>query len=147
LQTSLINCILEAGHCHNKRHSVVLADRIQLQQVLINLVMNGIEAVQAVPDRQPESAIRSRQGEADQVRVTVKDDGVGITAEDAGRPFKPSSPPKSAAWAWDCRSAVRSSKRTGGNFRPPTISGRAQRFNSPCPRTNQPRRELAAPTA
>jgi PAS domain S-box-containing protein len=66
---------------------VVLADRIQLQQVLINLVMNGIEAMQAVPDRQRELAIRSHQGEADQVLVTVKDSGVGITAEDAGRLF------------------------------------------------------------
>jgi PAS domain S-box-containing protein len=66
---------------------LVLADRIQLQQVLINLVMNGIEAMQAVPDRQRELAIRSHQGEADQVLVTVKDSGVGITAEDAGRLF------------------------------------------------------------
>jgi C4-dicarboxylate-specific signal transduction histidine kinase len=66
---------------------VVLADRIQLQQVLINLVMNGIEAMQAVPDRQRDLATRSHPGEADQVLVTVKDSGVGITAEDAGRLF------------------------------------------------------------
>ena len=40
---------------------VVLADRVQLQQVIINLVMNGIEAMQAVTDRPRELAIRSHQ--------------------------------------------------------------------------------------
>src|SRR6266481_99026 len=66
---------------------VVLADRVQLQQVIINLVMNGIEAMQPVTDRPRELVIRSHQDEAHQVLVTVKDSDVGISAENAGRLF------------------------------------------------------------
>jgi len=55
---------------------VVLADRIQLQQVLFNLVINGIEAMQIVTDRPRELKIRSRQEEAGQILVAVEDCGV-----------------------------------------------------------------------
>jgi C4-dicarboxylate-specific signal transduction histidine kinase len=65
----------------------VLADRVQLQQVIINLVMNGIEAMQPVTDRRRELVIRSRQDDAGQVLVTAKDCGVGISAETADRLF------------------------------------------------------------
>ena len=66
---------------------MVLVDRVQLQQVIINLVMNGIEAMQAVADRPRELEIRSSQDEACQVHVSVTDCGVGISAENADRLF------------------------------------------------------------
>jgi len=66
---------------------VVLADRVQLQQVIINLVINGIEAMQAVTDRPRELVIRSHQDELHQALVTVMDCGVGISAETADRLF------------------------------------------------------------
>ena len=66
---------------------MVFVDRIQLQQVIINLVINGIEAMQAVTDRPRELTIRSCQDGATQVLVTVKDCGVGISAENADRLF------------------------------------------------------------
>jgi NO-binding membrane sensor protein with MHYT domain len=66
---------------------VVLADRVQLQQVLINLVTNGIEAMRPIADRPRELVIRSHQDDADQVSVTVKDCGVGISAENVDRLF------------------------------------------------------------
>jgi C4-dicarboxylate-specific signal transduction histidine kinase len=66
---------------------VVMADRVQLQQVLINLMINGIEAMQAVTDRPRELVIRSHRDDADQVLITVKDCGVGISADSAGRLF------------------------------------------------------------
>jgi PAS domain S-box-containing protein len=66
---------------------VVLADRVQLQQVIINLVMNAIEAMQAVTDRPRELAIRTQRNETHQILVTVKDCGVGISVEDADRLF------------------------------------------------------------
>ncbi|WP_246801404.1 PAS domain-containing sensor histidine kinase [Bradyrhizobium genosp. L] len=66
---------------------LVLADRVQLQQVLLNLIINGIEAMQPVIDRPRELAIRSWQDEARQILVSVSDCGVGIAAETAGRLF------------------------------------------------------------
>jgi PAS domain S-box-containing protein len=66
---------------------LVLADRIQLQQVILNLVINGIEAMQPVTDRPRELVIRTHQDEARQIMVTVKDCGVGLAAENADQLF------------------------------------------------------------
>jgi PAS domain S-box-containing protein len=66
---------------------VVLADRIQLQQVVINLVMNGVEAMQQIADRPHELVIRSRQDESGRVVVDVVDSGVGIASESADKLF------------------------------------------------------------
>jgi PAS domain S-box-containing protein len=65
----------------------VPGDRVQLQQVIINLVMNGIEAMQSVTDRPRELVIRSGLDETQQVLVSVTDCGVGISAENADRLF------------------------------------------------------------
>ena len=65
----------------------ILGDRVQLQQVIINLVMNGIEAMELVMDRPRELVIRSGQGETRRVFVSVTDCGVGISAENANRLF------------------------------------------------------------
>jgi PAS domain S-box-containing protein len=68
---------------------MIVGDRIQLQQVIINLVMNGAEAMQSVTDRPRELEIWSRQDETQQVLVGVTDGGVGISAENADRLFTP----------------------------------------------------------
>src|SRR5262245_53896127 len=57
---------------------LVLGDRVQLQQVVLNLVMNAIEAMAAVTDRPRELRIGSTRHDADHVTVTVQDTGVGI---------------------------------------------------------------------
>jgi PAS domain S-box-containing protein len=66
---------------------VVLGDRIQLQQVIINLVMNGIEAMQTVTERPRELLIRSSRDEKQQVQVSVTDCGIGIPADNTDRLF------------------------------------------------------------
>ena len=66
---------------------VVFGDRIQLQQVLLNLIINSIEAMQPITDRQRELVIRSEQDETQQVQVTVMDCGIGLSAESAHRMF------------------------------------------------------------
>jgi PAS domain S-box-containing protein len=66
---------------------MIRGDRVQLQQVIINLAMNGMEAMQSVTDRPRELVIRSRQDGANQVLVSVTDCGVGIPAENADRLF------------------------------------------------------------
>ena len=65
----------------------ILGDRVQLQQVIINLVMNGIEAMQPITDRPRELVIRSGQDETHRVLVSVTDCGIGISAENANRLF------------------------------------------------------------
>jgi PAS domain S-box-containing protein len=65
----------------------VLADRVQLQQVIINLLMNAIEAMASVDDRPRELVIASRADDGDQVVVTVQDAGVGIDPNKADQLF------------------------------------------------------------
>jgi PAS domain S-box-containing protein len=64
-----------------------VGDRVQLQQVIINLVMNGVEAMQGVTSRPHALEIRSYEDEGQQVVVAVKDSGVGLTAETADHLF------------------------------------------------------------
>jgi PAS domain S-box-containing protein len=65
----------------------VLGDRVQLQQVIINLLINGIQAMASVDDRPRELLISSQRHETDQVLVAVRDSGIGIDPEIANRLF------------------------------------------------------------
>jgi signal transduction histidine kinase len=65
----------------------VLGDRIQLQQVVINLLINGVEAMAPIADRPREIVIRSERDESGQVHVAVQDSGIGIDSETAERLF------------------------------------------------------------
>jgi signal transduction histidine kinase/CheY-like chemotaxis protein len=65
----------------------VLGDRIQLQQLVLNLIMNGIEAMSGVGDRPRELAISTQSGEPDQVLVKVRDSGVGLDPKSSERIF------------------------------------------------------------
>lgn len=65
----------------------VFGDRVQLQQVALNLVMNGVEAMTADSDRPRELVICSRTYESDHVLVAVQDCGVGIDQEDLEKIF------------------------------------------------------------
>jgi len=67
--------------------ALTIADRVQLQQVVINLVMNGVDAMQAINDRPRVLVISSYEDDAGQVVVAVKDSGVGIPGESAARVF------------------------------------------------------------
>ena len=66
----------------------VLADRVQLQQVLLNLIMNGIEALIEVTDRPRLLWVQSRIDESGDVLVAVSDSGAGFDLE-VDRVFTP----------------------------------------------------------
>ncbi len=67
---------------------LVLADRVQLQQVLLNLIMNAIEAMAAVTDRPRLLGVQSRIDESGDVLVAVSDSGTGFDLE-LDRVFNP----------------------------------------------------------
>jgi C4-dicarboxylate-specific signal transduction histidine kinase len=65
----------------------VIADRVQLQQVLMNLMLNGMDAMKDV-DGTRELAIKSQRAENEQVLVSVSDTGVGLPVQQADQIFK-----------------------------------------------------------
>src|SRR6266542_421196 len=65
----------------------ILGDRVELEQVVLKLIMNAIEAMSAIGDRPRELVIRTQSGEVDQVRVAVQDSGIGLDPQSMGRIF------------------------------------------------------------
>jgi signal transduction histidine kinase len=65
----------------------VLGDQVQLQQVIINLLLNGIQAMTSIIDRPRELLIRSLEHDDHQVAVVVQDNGTGIDPRHLDRLF------------------------------------------------------------
>ena len=66
----------------------IMGDRIQLQQVILNLLRNATEAMRTIDDRPRELFIRTERHEQNHVLLSVKDSGVGLTAQAAERIFE-----------------------------------------------------------
>jgi signal transduction histidine kinase len=66
----------------------VRANRVQLQQVLLNLITNAIDAM-AVSDEPRVLCVKSEPHEGDHVMISVADTGIGISSQDAHRIFSP----------------------------------------------------------
>jgi PAS domain S-box-containing protein len=66
---------------------LVTGDRVQLQQVILNLLRNGSDAMSAVEDRPRQLVIRTERDEGDRVRLTVQDAGIGFDPQAADRLF------------------------------------------------------------
>jgi signal transduction histidine kinase len=64
-----------------------MADRVQVQQVLMNLILNGIQAMSEVQDRERVLVVSAQSGEGDEIRVAVQDCGIGIDPGDMERIF------------------------------------------------------------
>jgi C4-dicarboxylate-specific signal transduction histidine kinase len=66
----------------------VLGNRVQLQQVILNLLVNGAEAMNDVADRPRRLLIQTGRAEDNCVRLSVQDSGIGIRCEDVERLFE-----------------------------------------------------------
>jgi len=64
-----------------------MGDRVQLQQVIVNLILNGIEAMSEVTNRPRRLLIRSLMQNPDEVLIAVRDSGIGIDPKNAKRIF------------------------------------------------------------
>jgi signal transduction histidine kinase len=93
----------------------VVGDRVQLQQVVINLVINAIQAMASVAARPRELSIRSRQNESGHVLIEVADSGHGIGSTNLDQLFKAFFTTKPAGMGMGlsiCRSII---EAHGGN--------------------------------
>jgi signal transduction histidine kinase len=66
----------------------VIGDRIQLQQVILNLLRNASDAMRAIDGRPRDLLIRTERDHHDHVRLSVKDVGVGLAAKAADKLFE-----------------------------------------------------------
>jgi PAS domain S-box-containing protein len=66
----------------------VIGDRIQLQQVILNLLRNAADAMSTIDNGPRELLIRTEREEPNRVRLSVKDSGVGLTPQAAERIFQ-----------------------------------------------------------
>src|SRR5690606_37602969 len=65
----------------------VLADKVQIQQVLLNLMRNALEAMEESPER--ELVVSSRPMPGGRVEISVSDTGTGLSPEMAAKLFQP----------------------------------------------------------
>jgi PAS domain S-box-containing protein len=65
----------------------VMGDRVQIQQVVMNLILNGIEAMSTLEDRERKLLIRTLRGAGNKVIVAVQDSGIGLDPRTAERIF------------------------------------------------------------
>jgi signal transduction histidine kinase len=67
----------------------VQGDRVQLQQVLVNLILNAVEAMSSVEDGTRELLIRTEQSQTGGILVAVHDSGLGVDPVNLERVFEP----------------------------------------------------------
>ena len=65
----------------------VLGDSVQLQQVMLNLVINAMDAMDAMPEAQRHIRISTRETRAGSIEILVKDTGPGIRKTDSKQLF------------------------------------------------------------
>jgi C4-dicarboxylate-specific signal transduction histidine kinase len=67
----------------------ILGDRVQLRQLLLNLILNGAEAMAGVTGRSRRLTVRSWRADAERVALAVSDSGTGLEGHDAATVFAP----------------------------------------------------------
>ena len=67
---------------------IIMGDRIQLQQVILNLLRNGSEAMAEVTDRPRQLVLRTETDGDGRVRLTIRDSGVGLDQQSLNQLFQ-----------------------------------------------------------
>ena len=112
---------------------LIQGDRVQLQQVMLNLIINAVEAISGVSEGSRELLISCGKAGTDDVRVVVRDSGPGSPgAPTSIASSSLSTRPSRAVWGSGSRSVVRSSRRTADGFGRARILPAAPSFNSRC---------------
>ena len=121
-------------------------DRVQLQQVILNLIINAIEAMSSMSEGARDLLISTGTAGSDGVLVTVRDSGPGLSPATLSASSTPSTRPSRAVWGWGCRSAVRSSRRMAEDCGRARTYPAARSFNSRCPPSRAAHRDRSAET-
>jgi PAS domain S-box-containing protein len=67
----------------------IFGDRVQLQQVVLNLIVNGVEAISALTEGPREVVIHTSRSDREEVHVAVRDSGIGLPDEELQAIFEP----------------------------------------------------------
>ena len=95
---------------------VALADKGQIQQVVLNLVMNAVEAMSEQPEATRRLQLAVAPTPAGDVRAVVRDSGVGIPKDEINKVFEAFHTTKPLGMAWGLPCPARSSSRTAARF-------------------------------
>jgi ligand-binding sensor domain-containing protein/signal transduction histidine kinase len=116
----------------------VMGDRVQLQQVLMNLMMNSIDAMKDV-DGTRELTIQSRWGENGQVLISVSDTGVGLPPQQADKIFNAFFTTKTHGTGMGLRISRSIIESNGGRLWAADNSPRGARFSFTLPTSDETR--------
>ena len=89
LSSELKSSKVKLEHRLDGRGRKVLANKVQIEQVLVNLVRNSVEAIQSVPKYSGKVILTTQLLKDESIEVTVSDNGTGIDASMIGRLFNP----------------------------------------------------------
>jgi PAS domain S-box-containing protein len=109
----------------------MMGDRIQLQQVVINLIVNAAQAMAEMPEGARQIVLHAQCGEAS-VSIRVEDEGPASARSLRTGCSRPFSPPRRAAWAWGSRSRRASWRAMVERLRHGPALKAAQSFRSAC---------------
>jgi PAS domain S-box-containing protein len=108
----------------------VLGDRVQLQQVMLNLILNGIDAMHTVKGRNRELTIETAVLADREALTTVRDSGVGLDPRTVEQISRLSTPQNRAVSEWGFRLAVPSRRAMADGFGPPQTMPAEPPFSS-----------------
>lgn len=108
----------------------ITADRVQLQQVLMNLMLNGIEAMK---DTNGELTVTSKKTADGQLLISVSDSGIGISSDQADRIFEAFFTTKAQGTGMGLSISRRIIESHGGRLWASTNSGRGATFHFTLP--------------